>query len=442
MKNKSTVQKGNEFEERVYSVFSKLLFGEKLPVSGGLSFIYLKKKYYSEQRKNDIVMDISIETFLEGAKEYSILTIIECKNYKQLVPVDDIEEFKAKLDQIAGKNVKGILISKNGFQSGAIDYAKSNGIALVRLVENEHINWDVYRTNKYKDTIEKNDNVILKGLINVSYHLESHYCFGYYNDKYYDKLSNVLQEMEINVSDDAILIEQFVNQNTAKIPFLNSDKIIESANILLRELPSKSSSGIIEVPIEKIAENVSQKYQVKITETNELGQNRQGERVIARFNPVLRIIEIDRQSDIHRKRFTIAHEIGHIILHSPYLTNPLSETEKTIIPSPLLDPKDAGRAEVQANIFASRLLMPEELFLPAFERIAMQLGYRERGNYLIYIDNQPVNRSNFYKLCYELSTIFNVSVTAVEYRLKRYKWVVDDRYKWKKAGDILGHIFN
>ena len=157
-KEKSAVKKGNDFERRVFLIFSKLLDEENLFISAKRSQIYHKKKYYSGHRKKSITFDISIESFSEGAKEYSMLIIIECKDYSKLVPINDVEEFKAKLDQIAGKNVKAIMITRNGFQSSVLEYAKSSGIALARLIDNERINWDVDRTNNDKTRI--NDKVL------------------------------------------------------------------------------------------------------------------------------------------------------------------------------------------------------------------------------------------------------------------------------------------
>lgn len=66
------------------------------------------------------MLDISIETYLNDSQNYTLLTIIECKNYDEKVPVDDVEEFDSKLRQIAEHNIKGIMISPSSFQSGRL----------------------------------------------------------------------------------------------------------------------------------------------------------------------------------------------------------------------------------------------------------------------------------------------------------------------------------
>jgi hypothetical protein len=70
-KKKSSTQKGNEFEDRVFLAFSKLLAEDKFFVSSDKSKIYQKKGYYSKDRQNNIIVDISIETFMVGANNYS-----------------------------------------------------------------------------------------------------------------------------------------------------------------------------------------------------------------------------------------------------------------------------------------------------------------------------------------------------------------------------------
>ena len=65
----------------------------------------------------------------------------ECKDYTQAIPVNDIEEFKAKLDQIAGKNVKGVVATQGALQKGALTYAQSNGIGIVRILPDDQVDW-------------------------------------------------------------------------------------------------------------------------------------------------------------------------------------------------------------------------------------------------------------------------------------------------------------
>jgi Zn-dependent peptidase ImmA (M78 family) len=66
-----------------------------------------------------------------------------------------------------------------------------------------------------------------------------------------------------------------------------------------------------------------------------------------------KVISLNRSESARRQRFTLAHEIGHVILHKG---ESFVDFRKTI-----MDPTD--EREREANRFASELLMPAEPFL-------------------------------------------------------------------------------
>jgi Zn-dependent peptidase ImmA (M78 family) len=436
-KKKSSIQKGNEFEDRVFFIFSKLLSNDELFIRKEGSVIYQKKGYYSKDRKDNIICDISIESFIKDANKYSMLIVIECKNYKKLIPVDDIEEFKAKLDQIAGKNVKGIMVSRAGFAEGTLKYAAALGIALVRLSDSNEINWDInratYATIKTKEKIDIFNNAIYKGLVNNVLHpSNSNYCFCKYHNNYYNSLSALLFDFEIDNNGDNIFIEYFVKKNFANIPYIKKEKIENMVNEILVTI---NETDALETPLDMVVKYITKKYKVKIYEASDLGMDRNGNQILARFSPRKMTVEIYNGLDEHRKRFTIAHEIGHVILHGSSLINPVSEIDLSInnFNDYILDEDAIKRAEIQANIFAAYLLMPKKIFQTKAVEIAASLGYRPKRNYLIYIDEQPCNFNSFILLTTELSSIFNVSKQAVEYHLKSFDCLIKDdrKYNWR-----------
>jgi Zn-dependent peptidase ImmA (M78 family) len=434
----SSIQKGSEFEDKVFLVLSKLLTNNELCVVGENSRIYKKKGYYSNDRQKDIIVDISIETFRnQSVDQYYMLTVIECKNYKgKPVPVDDIEEFKSKLDQIAGKGCKGIMVSATRFAEGTLNYAKANGIALIRLLNIDEVVWDAnrttYTTAKTKENIERFNNAIHIGLLadTIDCH-NPNYCFCKYHDKYYNSLSSLLFDMGVKNSGENIFIEYFVEKNFVNIPYIKKEEIVHAANEVLLAI----NQTTLETSIDMIIDYVVKEYDVMINETLGFGLDRNGNQILARYNPKKRIIEIDQRLDKHRKRFTLAHEVGHIVLHSTYLTSPVSEVSK-IIPFEynILDSNNVKRAEIQANIFAAELLMPHKIFFQKVIELAKCLSYTHRKDYFIYIDGQPCNFYNYDTLVRNLSTTFNVSIQAVEYRLKSFDGLVKDERKTPKTG--------
>ena len=90
----------------------------------------------------------------------------------------------------------------------------------------------------------------------------------------------------------------------------------------------------------------------------------------------LQTIVYDERSDTknpHRFRFTVAHEIGHRVLHgSPISSLTLTDKQawKTAVSE--IDPKMYTRLEIQAGIFAGQVLVPTLVLLVAVEEIVQR----------------------------------------------------------------------
>ncbi|MCE2004070.1 ImmA/IrrE family metallo-endopeptidase [Enterobacter asburiae] len=105
-----------------------------------------------------------------------------------------------------------------------------------------------------------------------------------------------------------------------------------------------------------------------------------GESAVIRYNP---------SDSAKRQRFTIAHELGHFILgHGHAFRDPSSHFSMSYY-----DPR-----EVDANQFAAEILMPE---------MAVQVLVKQRK-----IEDVA-----------ELARIFDVSVNAMSYRLKKLGFI-------------------
>src|SRR6185312_1358666 len=102
-----------------------------------------------------------------------------------------------------------------------------------------------------------------------------------------------------------------------------------------------------------------------------------------------------------RRRFTLAHEIGHYCLHLNDVTREFVDNRKTMSRSSSYWDK----YEAEANNFAAQLLMPKNLVLDVGSSIISQ--YAEEGQ-----DNPDVK--NF---IHAMAAKLNVSSPAMEYRL-------------------------
>jgi Zn-dependent peptidase ImmA (M78 family) len=93
-------------------------------------------------------------------------------------------------------------------------------------------------------------------------------------------------------------------------------------------------------PIDKLVYSI-EKYGIIVYFFKEAPEKFDGTTLVTRKGQLVIVINDCMSND--RKRFTIVHELGHIVMHLPY--------------SPILDPD--RDPEVEANQFASEFLMPE-----------------------------------------------------------------------------------
>lgn len=135
----STRARGGVFEDRVFAVLTGLLQNERLCASPRYAKVFRSKGYYSRDRDAEITTDVSIEVFLPGRDRPSILWVFECKDYTGAVPVSDVEEFHAKLNQIGSDNTKGTMVTSGALQRGALAFARSKGIGVIRLLPDDQI---------------------------------------------------------------------------------------------------------------------------------------------------------------------------------------------------------------------------------------------------------------------------------------------------------------
>ena len=111
-----------------------------------------------------------------------------------------------------------------------------------------------------------------------------------------------------------------------------------------------------------------------------------------------------------RRRFTIAHEIGHFILHMlPHIEDKSIEFKDDIKNLRRSDIWDAK--EYEANNFAARLLMPKSAIMDSLLKIAEEYKKNERSK--ITLDD----------LLESMASKFNVSKPAMKFRLKNLEIV-------------------
>jgi len=124
----------------------------------------------------------------------------------------------------------------------------------------------------------------------------------------------------------------------------------------------------------------------------------------------------------NRSRFSLAHEVGHFVLHKniyPYFKTKTPEEKKTkILDIPI---EEYRKFEWQAYEFAGRLLVPKKRLIDEFEKFIRTEKYRQLSKELeVFPDIFLAVISD------NINNIFGVSPDVISKRLKREKlWPID-----------------
>lgn len=176
----NTTEKGTSFELLVKDLVKQEIDQGTFGIAGNHYKMYHQKKYYSRDRKAYIKVDLAIEFKRTKTSKPSLYILIECKDYGKAVPVDDLEEWFVKAQQIVGMNSKVMLFSRSSFQKGAFEFAKSKGMAAVRILDDDSLCWMIERSSKEvaadaKPTVVAN---VMNALLNENFVSTNHDTFA------------------------------------------------------------------------------------------------------------------------------------------------------------------------------------------------------------------------------------------------------------------------
>lgn len=137
----------------------------------------------------------------------------------------------------------------------------------------------------------------------------------------------------------------------------------------LREIDSFADLIRIQLEIEEPIINIEDivtKLGGRIVETDNYNELVDG--AIEKCGENSFVIRVSSAQTESRRRFTIAHELGHLFLHMGYLTN--KQLWDKISTTKFFR---TGRSELesQANEFAAALLMPRDMFINEINNVAI-----------------------------------------------------------------------
>lgn len=403
----NTTAKGTEFEKKVYQYFSSKLVSDELNFAPQKhSKIFFHKKYHTKDTCRTIDFDITIESYnpLKPESEWSSLAVIECKNYKRNVDIGDFDEFRSKIKDISETGIKGIFVTTKGFSQSTIEKARKEHIALIVLSET-NAEWIVGRDTNINP--EQLMPILLGEKANGINPLV-------YDDGLFLNLYDFLKGIDVVIDETQFL----------EIPYYKSDEIQKIASDLYLECNVISNDIAGEILSKKFID-------FRITFEN-LPENVLG--LLSIQNKIITLSETIK-TDTNRLHFTLAHEIGHLVLHIPLIENKINEICEYNEQYQLkIGSKTLKRMEVQANQFASFLLLPQRQFMIAFNKLLNDVNIR-KGR--LYLDHQPCNIRDVNYVLGSLSHIFSVSKKVIEIRLKKEGLLEESENRVKRINEIL-----
>ncbi|SFD23857.1 ImmA/IrrE family metallo-endopeptidase [Algibacter pectinivorans] len=387
----NTVKIGDKFEDKSYDLIVKAIENEELGISKSTAKVQKKVGYYSKDREKEIIFDLSIEIWPKNAKRYTLLYLIECKSSPSghNVPVDDVEEFNTKINQVAGGGVKGIMITDNKFQSGGLTFAKNKRMMLIEVDKDDNHSIILHRTDKDNKKEDKKDA-------------------------------------------DSIFFK-FIKKTLGlkKVKGLKRLSAVQIENLALPIL-QKYNDLYSSIKIDEFIEHLKSEYDLKFDFTQDL-ETVNGKKIEGFYDIENKAILIDKSVLFSEKfPFVLGHELGHFFLHSNLKVNQeryddFADSEYDFFTDRHNLVNDRNWIEWQANKFSISLFLPKVLFLPHLIAYRKSIGISRPEH--IYLDEQTINKQDYYKTVDYLSDYFGISKTAVKFRIEELNLITYAKLK-------------
>ena len=316
--------------------------------------------------------------------------------------------------QVSGFNVKGILCTTKGYQESVMSVAKYYGIALIRINEDIGFKWDLYRVGR--STVNRKNQIdkIKKTLTDNSISTAKGFFAAYYNNQYtYSALGFLNGFAKIDNHQ-----KQYKGLKNINIPFIESNNIKKVVNIAYSEYGINRNTQDYYKSLLDFLKAIENDF--SIIDNCDLGLDLNDSEIIGLYQDKC-IYTVDKKNyQNNRYIFTIAHELGHHYLHSSnewfeYYSLIHRDTEEIEYS---LTENQLKRLEIQANIFAAELLVPDTILKIKLDEIIKTERLINKGYGYLYLDHQRVNRDQFQRILTILKRTFRASNSVLEFKLR------------------------
>ena len=354
----------------------------------------------------NITPTLSIETFqttkFKEAKTPSHIVAYEC--FDGIVDRDKIYSLIGQYNRMQG--VKLWVVSTSGFKNDVVCVARDNFIGLMRIDLSTGVNADSFiLPRSVEDHVRQQQGVeTMMGKRYMEYPLLS-----WRDNMVTSSMAEILAADGVRIKEGLLL----------KSPIMSNEEIEELADELTDSLPSWD---LLPVNLERIISSCELSWQWGDLPAEQLG--------IIALNKDLVTINYSLRYDEHRKRFTLAHELGHHLLHKDLLeSNKLTsfgETKSTLANTTPVSGDELSWLEHHANHFAACILMPRKIVIEQYKKyfdFYLTATYGDRLAPLYWDENNHYAMQNCLRVLGPLSRRFGVSVEAMKWRLKSLEWL-------------------
>lgn len=160
-------------------------------------------------------------------------------------------------------------------------------------------------------------------------------------------------------------------------------------------------------------QDIISKQNIKYLETNEMSEKIDGMYMVDKHKKVIFINS--NKTNIGRKNFTIAHELGHHFLNHCQLGEKVECEILERAEYKNNNEDENERKETEANVFAACFLMPKTSVISAMVKVLKMTDREHYGR--VYLDNQSCNIKDW-NICWRhMQNQFKTSQTCIKWRL-------------------------
>jgi Zn-dependent peptidase ImmA (M78 family) len=211
------------------------------------------------------------------------------------------------------------------------------------------------------------------------------------------------------------------------VPILSGEAIEQRAEHFIRQFDETCLHEPQPTPLGTICTVLKERFGVPFELGVPLGRSARGLKVLGQYHFPSRTISVDETlvDGDPRFLFTLAHEIGHLVLHRKIPLDVIRkirgehsrDTKHDLSMDRQADLSSADWLEWQANRFAGAILLPRATVSSALVAIQMQLGINRRLGY-VWIDWRNRALGDLNDMAYRLGTLYRVPKAVVKIRLR------------------------